>query len=120
MGWTRSTPTPLGALHERANERRPPQRGASGNRSPKRPDLGRTPARRHARAGRDVPDDERIWPKVYVRGSDDLLGIFVEISVDLTGGVTDAQLIQHLTCAVATSGLAFKAIGDTFGVPDQP
>ena len=36
-----------------------------------------------------------------------------------TGGVTDAQLIQHLSCAIATAGLAFKAIGEAFGHPEE-
>ena len=58
---------------------------------------------------------DRIWPKVYVRDADGALGIFTELSVDLTGGVTDAQLIQHLSCAIATAGLAFKAISEAFG-----
>jgi len=49
----------------------------------------------------------RIWPKVYVRlEENDTIGVYTEHSVDYEPGLTDAQLDQHLGCAISTS-LAF-------------
>jgi len=57
----------------------------------------------------------RIWPKVYVRVEEgDLLGIYTEHSVDYEPGLTDAQLDQHLGCAISTSLALFTSLDERF------
>ncbi|MDM7832059.1 type III secretion system chaperone family protein [Cellulomonas edaphi] len=57
----------------------------------------------------------RIWPKAYVRTEEnETLGVYCEHSVDYEPGLTDAQLDQHLGCAISTSLAFFSSLDEQF------
>ncbi|GMA30667.1 YbjN domain-containing protein [Litorihabitans aurantiacus] len=57
---------------------------------------------------------DKLWPKVYVRAEDDLVGVYAEHTVDYEHGVSDEQLDLHLACAIATSGQAFDQLDESY------
>jgi len=60
---------------------------------------------------------DRLWPKGYVRVEDDVLGVYAEHTVDYEHGVSDAQVDQHLACAIATSLQLFEFLDEKY--PEQ-
>ncbi|SDQ54308.1 YbjN domain-containing protein [Leucobacter chromiiresistens] len=58
---------------------------------------------------------DRLWPKTFVgRDDDGSIRLNGEHTVDYAAGVTDAQLAQHLRCAVGTTLAFFAEAGDAF------
>ena len=58
---------------------------------------------------------ESIWPKTYVvRDDEGGIRLHVEHNVDYEHGLTDAQLDQHLLCAVNTGMAFFEKINEMF------
>lgn len=46
---------------------------------------------------------EKRWPKVYVVAEGEYLRVRSELNIDCEGGVTDAWIVQQVTCAVGTT-----------------
>lgn len=60
----------------------------------------------------------KLWPKGYFQDAPgDRLQVMAEVNVDYEHGATDAQLLQNLQCALATTLDFFESINDRFGVP---
>ncbi|MEA4944954.1 MAG: YbjN domain-containing protein [Propionicimonas sp.] len=59
---------------------------------------------------------QKIWPKAYARVDDGEVRIVAEVSVDYEHDLTDAQLGQHLNCALGTTGNFFDQLNETFAV----
>lgn len=57
---------------------------------------------------------DKIWPKVYVRQEDDLLGVYAECATDLEHGVTRSQLDQLLLCAISSGVSFFDHLDEAF------
>jgi len=57
---------------------------------------------------------EKVFPKTYVRVEDGALGVYAEHSVDYLPGLTDAQLQQHLACAVSTALAFFGRLDEAY------
>lgn len=64
---------------------------------------------------------EKLWPKGYVRretaGEEtepSRIGVYAEHTVDYEPGLTDDQLGQHLTCAIATAGQLFDMLDEHY------
>ena len=63
---------------------------------------------------------DRIWPKAFYAPSEaGPLRIMTEVNVDYEHGATDAQLLQHVNCAIATSLSLFDHIRETLGIPKE-
>lgn len=60
---------------------------------------------------------DRLWPKVYVRVEDEVLGVYAEHTVDYTHGLTDEQLDDHLVCGITTALMVFENLDEAF--PEQ-
>lgn len=52
----------------------------------------------------------RTWPKAYLRPVADRVAVYAEVSVDLAGGVTDAQLLGIVICGLSTAGALFASL----------
>lgn len=59
---------------------------------------------------------DKLWPKLYTRAEDDVVGVYAEHTVDYEHGLTDEQLDLHLACAIATSGQAFDQLDESYPV----
>ncbi|PWD52156.1 YbjN domain-containing protein [Serinibacter arcticus] len=57
---------------------------------------------------------EKLWPKLYARAEDDVVGVYAEHTVDYEHGVSDEQIDLHIACAIATSGQAFDTLDESF------
>ena len=58
---------------------------------------------------------DRMWPKVYPRLNDEgYLRLHAEHIVDYEHGITDEQLLLHLTTAVNTGGQFFDHLNSVF------
>ena len=56
-----------------------------------------------------------IWPKTYAVANDvNEVVIMTEHSVDYEHGVTDAQISQHIACAISTGTQFFEYLNETF------
>lgn len=62
----------------------------------------------------NAANSERIWPKSYVDTVDDELYIMCEHSVDYEHGVTDAQILLHVQCAISSSMTIMEQMDDAF------
>lgn len=60
---------------------------------------------------------DKLWPKVYVRISDDgAIAVHSEHTVDYEHGATPKQLDQHLSCAISTSIGFFTSLDEAYPV----
>ncbi|MCL2454357.1 MAG: YbjN domain-containing protein [Micrococcales bacterium] len=59
-------------------------------------------------------NSERIWPKIYVDRDDEVLAVMAEHSIDYEHGATDAQIMQHVQCAISTSLSAFERLDEAY------
>lgn len=65
---------------------------------------------------------DKIWPKVYVvadrvdgeQGEPDSCSVFAELAVNYPHGLTDAQLDEHLSCALGTIGQFFEHLDGVY------
>ena len=56
-----------------------------------------------------------IWPKTYAVANDvNEVVLMTEHSVDYEHGVTDAQISQHIACAISTGTQFFEYLNETF------
>lgn len=63
---------------------------------------------------------DRIWPKsYYMTTADGSLSVRAEVNVDYEQGVTDEQLLQHVSCALGTSLQLYTHIRDSLGIPQE-
>lgn len=63
---------------------------------------------------------DRIWPKVYTRPGPAGLQAYAEVSIDVAGGATDAQIAEFLACGLGTGVQYFTYLGDLLTVEDSP
>jgi hypothetical protein len=54
---------------------------------------------------------DRIWPKVYSQEVGDVTRAHTELCLDLSDGVTDAQLNEALACGLGTGVQFFESLG---------
>lgn len=62
---------------------------------------------------------EHLWPGLFWRENDDAgltFSVGGAVAVDWEDGVTDAQLLQHLRCGIATCNDAFDEVRDRLGL----
>jgi len=59
-------------------------------------------------------NSERLWPKVFVREEDGLLGIYGELTVDYADGVADEQIDRQMNCGVATTIGVFEHLDELY------
>lgn len=62
---------------------------------------------------------EHLWPGLFWRENDDAgltFSVGGAVAVDWEDGVTDAQLLQHLQCGIATCNDAFAEVRDHLGL----
>ena len=63
---------------------------------------------------------DHIWPKSYYMVTDtDDLSVRAEVNVDYEHGVTDEQLLQHVSCALGTSLQLYEHLRETMGIPKE-
>jgi len=60
---------------------------------------------------------DRLWPKLYVRVEDDVLGVYAEHSVDYEHGLTDEQLDLHVASTFSTALAFFEHLDEAY--PEQ-
>ena len=71
----------------------------------------------HLDAVRAVLNDwhaSKIWPKGYVQEEDERLGVYGDVSVSLSAGVTPAQLDDLMGCGLATTLQLFGRLDEHF------
>ncbi|AEE44257.1 YbjN domain-containing protein [Cellulomonas fimi] len=60
---------------------------------------------------------DRLWPKLYVRVEEDVLGVYAEHTVDYRHGVTDEQIDLHVTATFSTALAFFERLDEAY--PEQ-
>ena len=61
---------------------------------------------------------EFLWPKAYVAEQLEGDRVVAEVNGDYEYGATDAQLVQQVMCALATTLQLFRALAERYGVED--
>ena len=61
---------------------------------------------------------EFLWPKAYVAEQLEGDRVVAEVNGDYEYGATDAQLIQQVMCALATTLQLFRALADRYSIED--
>jgi hypothetical protein len=59
-------------------------------------------------------NSENLWPKLSARAPDDEAIVVASFGVNYIHGLTDAQLDEHLRCAIATSIEAFNWLDERY------
>ena len=59
---------------------------------------------------------EFLWPKAYVADQDEGDRVVAEVNADYEYGATDAQLVQQVMCALATTLQLFRALEERYGL----
>lgn len=62
---------------------------------------------------------EFLWPKAYAVERDGGDRIVAEVNADYEYGATDAQLVQQVMCALATTLQLFRALGERYSLEDD-
>ena len=62
---------------------------------------------------------EFLWPKAYVAEQLEGDRVVAEVNGDYEYGATDAQLVQQVMCALATTLQLFRALAERYGVEDS-
>ena len=62
---------------------------------------------------------EFLWPKAYVADQDEGDRVVAEVNADYEYGATDAQLVQQVMCALATTLQLFRALEERYGLDDD-
>ncbi|MDR0416122.1 MAG: YbjN domain-containing protein [Propionibacteriaceae bacterium] len=62
----------------------------------------------------NVWNSEHLWPKLAARAPDGKAIVVASFGVNYTHGLTDAQLDEHLRCAIATSIEAFNWLDEFY------
>lgn len=60
---------------------------------------------------------QMIWPKAYLRVEGDVVGLYSEVSVNWTPGVSDEQIEDQIRCGIGTSLELFAQLDAAF--PDE-
>lgn len=60
-----------------------------------------------------------LWPKSYVADHIDGDRVVAEVNGDYECGATDAQLVQQVMCALATTLQLFRALAERYGLDDE-
>ena len=55
-----------------------------------------------------------LWPKGYVRVEDDVVGVYVEHTVDYEHGLSDQQADLHLACGISTGLQLFEHLDEQY------
>ena len=61
---------------------------------------------------------EFLWPKAYVAEQLEGDRVVAEVNGDYKYGATDAQLVQQVMCALATTLQLFRALAERYGIED--
>jgi len=61
---------------------------------------------------------EFLWPKAYVAEQLEGDRVVAEVNGDYEYGATDAQLVQQVMCALATTLQLFRALAERYGIED--
>ena len=61
---------------------------------------------------------EFLWPKAYVAEQLEGGRVVAEVNGDYEYGATDAQLVQQVMCALATTLQLFRALAERYGIED--
>ena len=62
---------------------------------------------------------EFLWPKAYIADQDEGDRVVAEVNADYEYGATDAQLVQQVMCALATTLQLFRALEERYGLDDD-
>ncbi len=62
---------------------------------------------------------EFLWPKSYVADQVEGGRVVAEVNGDYEYGATDAQLVQQVMCALATTLQLFRALAERYGLDDE-
>lgn len=62
---------------------------------------------------------EFLWPKSYAADRVDGNRVVAEVNGDYEYGATDAQLVQQVMCALATTLQLFRALAERYGLDDD-
>lgn len=60
---------------------------------------------------------DHYWPKALTRELDTGLHPCGEVTIGYPEGATDAQIRQHITCAISTTHQLLDTVRDRFGIP---
>ena len=59
---------------------------------------------------------EYLWPKAHVVDQEGGDRVVAEVNADYEYGATDAQLVQQVMCALATTLQLFRALEERYGI----